>query len=61
MRNIEIELTFNHGGWFTTERYLNDEKIPTEDAFWDHGHFQTVALPYTVRFYNFLIQDGGLR
>jgi len=31
------------------------------DAFWDHGHFQTVALPYTVKLYNYLLQKGGLR
>lgn len=62
IENIEIEGRFNNGGWFTNQAYPNDEiDNDNEDAFWDHGHFQTVALPYTVKFYYYLIQNGGLR
>ena len=48
-----IEDTFNNGGWPVGSGFPNS-------TYWNHGHFSLIALPYTTKFYIYLIEKGDL-
>lgn len=47
--NIEMQEKFQASGNWPIDSY--------EGGYWDHGHFQIIALPYVYKLYKFIVQD----